>query len=241
MLLTLASGKGGVGKTTSAIALAAALRELGLDPVLLDLDSGGDATWSLGFEQADAALDVLHGRRSIAEAAVESAEGLRVLPASPGLVRLEESPVSEIAKRLRELAKRELVIVDTPPGFAPAVTRAAIAAANVVVVPFVAEPTAERRARHVLDIATVLEVEPTIFGLAVMVDARRALTRAVLDEACEGGLDPIALVPRAVVVPESANAAQSIIAHAPNSPASNAYRMAARRLYSELRKSERSK
>jgi len=241
MLIVLASGKGGVGKTTSAIALAAALRELGLDPILLDLDSGGDATWSLGFEQADAALDVLRSQRTIAEATVKSVEGLRVLPASPGLVRLEERPASEIAKRLRDLANREFIIVDTPPGFAPIVTRAAIAAANIVVVPFVPEPTAERRARHVLDIATILEVEPIIFGLAVMVDARRALTRAVLEDAREGGLEPIALIPRAVVVPESANAAQSILAHAPRSPASEAYRMAAKRLYSELRKSERSK
>lgn len=241
MLIVLASGKGGVAKSTSAIAISAALRELGLDPVLLDLDSGGDLTWSLGFEPADAALDVLRGRRSLLESVAVSPEGLRVVAASPGLLWLEGRPVAEIATKLRDIAKTQLVIVDTPPGFAPIGTRAAISAAGIVVVPFVPEPTAERRARHVLDIAAVLEADPKIFGLGVMVDGRRALTAAILDDARDGGLAPIALVPRAVVVPESSNAARSVIAHAPRSPAAEAYRTAAKRLYNEIRKSERSK
>ena len=240
MLIVLASGKGGTGKSTSAIALAAALRERGFDPRLVDRDSGADSTWSLGFEPAPAAVDVIRGRTTVAEAAVTSAEGIRILAGGPGLIRLEERPVNDLAKRLREIANDELVIIDTPPGFAPIVTRAAISAAHVVVVPFVPEPTPERRARDVLDIAEILEVEPVILGLAVMVDNRRALTASVLADAAEGGLAPIALIPRTVVVPESANAARSIIAHAPRSAAAEAYRAAARRIGKELRRVERS-
>jgi chromosome partitioning protein len=52
-LLAITSGKGGVGKTTCAVNLCAAMRELGHDPILLDADSGGDATWLLGFRSAD--------------------------------------------------------------------------------------------------------------------------------------------------------------------------------------------
>ncbi len=221
-----ASGKGGVAKTTSAIAIAAALHERGRRPVLVDLDSGFDATWSVGFEPSDAALDVLEGRRTLAEAAVETSEGFRVLAGSPALVRLESRPVAELADRLRALAADEWLVVDTAPGFAPMLTRAAIAAADAVIVPFVPEPTPERRARHVLDVAAALGVDPLIAPIAVMVDSRRALTGAVLAQAREGGLAPLAEIPRTVAVPESANAGRSVLAHAPRSAIAEGYRAA---------------
>jgi hypothetical protein len=56
---------------------------------------------------------------------------LALVPASPALVRLESRSVDVLADRLREVAAGQLVIADTPPGFAPIVTRAAIAAADV--------------------------------------------------------------------------------------------------------------
>lgn len=234
MLLTFASGKGGVAKTTSAIAIAAALQERGRRPVLLDLDSGFDATWSVGFEPSDAVFDVLEGRRTLAEAAVETGEGFRLLAGSPGLVRLEARPVEDLAARLRLLAADEWLVVDTAPGFAPVLTRAAIAAADAIIVPFVAEPNPERRARHVLDVAGALGVDPLIVALAVMVDPRRSLTGAVLEQAREHGLAPIAEIPRTVAVPESANAARSVLAHAPRSPIAEAYRGAAGALLAAL-------
>ncbi len=234
MLLTFASGKGGVAKTTSAIAIAAALQERGRRPVLVDLDSGFDATWSVGFEPSDAALEVIEGRRTLAEAAVETGEGFRLLAGSPGLVRLEALPVEDIAARLRLLAGEEWLVVDTAPGFAPVLTRAAIAAADAIIVPFIPEPTAERRARHVLDVAEALGVDPLIVPIAVMVDNRRSLTAAVLDQAREHGLAPIAEIPRAVAVPESANAGRSVLANAPRSPIAEAYRAAAGALLTAL-------
>lgn len=228
MIITVSSGKGGVGKTSTAIAIAAAFKERQLRPILVDLDSGGDATWSLGFDAADGALDVIEKRRTIAAALIESDEGLLLLPGSPALVRLEDGDVGQLAKRLRALGSGDnLLVIDTAPGFSAVTTRAAIAAADVVLVPFVPEPSAERRAHHVADVAAALRVEPKIFGIAVMVDARRSLTAAVLEQARTGGLPAIAQVPRAVAVPESANAAKSVLAYAPHAPASEAYREAA--------------
>lgn len=228
MIITVASGKGGVGKTSTAIAIAAAFKERRIRSVLMDLDSGGDATWSLGFDAADGALDVIEKRRTIADALAESDEGLLLLPGSPALVRLEDSDVGHLAKRLRALGGGdELLVIDTPPGFSAVATRAAIAAADLVLVPFVAEPSAERRAHHVADVAAALRVEPKILGIAVMVDARRSLTTAVLEQARIGGLPAIAQVPRAVAVPESANVGRSLLAYAPHAPASEAYRAAA--------------
>jgi Mrp family chromosome partitioning ATPase len=63
VLIVFASGKGGVGKTTSAIAFAAAFSER--SPVLLDLDSGADASWSLGFDFGDAAVELMEGKRGL--------------------------------------------------------------------------------------------------------------------------------------------------------------------------------
>ena len=133
MILTIASGKGGVGKTSTAIAIAAAFKERNLRPILVDLDSGGDATWSLGFDAADGALDVIEKRRTIAAALIESDEGLLLLPGSPALVRLEDGDVGQLAKRLRALGSGDdLLVIDTAPGFSAVTTRAAIAAARKV-------------------------------------------------------------------------------------------------------------
>ena len=175
----------------------------------MDLDSGCDATWSLGFDASDGALDIFKKRSVMADVFIDfEAEGLLLLLGSPALERLEDGDVSQLAKRLREIGKGKdhIFVIDTPPGFSPVATRAAIAAA---------------------DVAAALHVEPTILGIAVMVDARRSLTAAVLEQARIGGLPAIAEVPRAVVVPESANVAKSILEYASTPPASEAYRAAA--------------
>jgi len=159
--------------------------------VLLDADSGGDATWLLGFRSADTALDVLRGRKDLTAAVSSTTEGIRLLASSPRLIELETADVNVLAERLRRLSDRDLIVADLPPGFSPAVTRAAILAATTIVVPIIPEPLAERRARHVLDAAEALGSTATILALAVMVDKRRVLTGAVLATAQEGGLDVV--------------------------------------------------
>jgi ATP-binding protein involved in chromosome partitioning len=239
VLVTFASGKGGVGKTTSAIAFAAAL--VARSPVLLDLDSGADATWSLGYDFGDGAVDVLEGRLSLQDALLPTDEGFAIVSASPILVRLESRSVEVLAARLREISRGRLVLADTAPGFAPIVTRAAIAAADVVVVPFVPEPTSERRARHVLEVVDALGVKPRVFMLATSVDTRgparylRLLTGAIIKQAQASGVPLLGEIPRAVAVPESSNVGKSVLAFAPTSPASKAYQAAAKELSTILR------
>jgi len=236
MLVAFASGKGGVGKTTCAVNLAAALRALGHDPVLLDADSGGDATWLLGFRASDVALDVLRGKKNLS-AAVVSTEGVRLLPASPKLIELEASDPAPIVERLKTLSRDALVLLDLPPGFSSAVTRAGIAAADLVLVPLVAEPLAERRGRHVLDMIEALGVSPRVYAIGVMVDRRRALTSAVLESAREGGLELLGEVPRSVAVPESGNEGVTVLRYAPTSPVAGAYRELAAALAKAMKRS----
>jgi len=225
MFICVASGKGGVGKTTSALAVAAVLREAPwrADPLVIDCDPGADATWSLGFEPDNAALDVLRGTATVAESEVRSEEGLRLLCASPELATLERGVD---AGALRALGAAEAyVVADTAPGFASRLTQAALGAADVVLVPFLAEPLAQRRATHVLAILEALGAAPLVFGVAIMPDARRGLTADVLEAAAESGLVTIGGgIPRSVLVPEAGNAAQSVVAYAPHSAVAEAYR-----------------
>lgn len=233
-LLAITSGKGGVGKTTCAVNLCAAMRELGHDPILLDADSGGDATWLLGFRSADIALDVLLGRKELTAAVSSTGEGVRLLPASPRLIEIETANVQQLAERFRYLAKRNLIVADLPPGFSPAVTRAAIMAATVILVPLIPEPLAERRARHVLDTAEALGSTATILAVATMADKRRSLTGAVLEIAQQGGLEVIGSVPRSVAVPECGNDGVSVLRYDSTSSAATAYRELTPRLLQEL-------
>jgi len=233
-LVAIASGKGGVGKTTCAVNLCAALRELGHDPVLLDADSGGDATWLLGFRSADTALDVLRGRKDLTAAVSSTTEEIRLLPSSPRLIELESADVNMLAERLRKLSDGALIVADLPPGFSPAITRAAILAAVTIIVPIIPEPLAERRARHVLDTAEALGSMATVVAVAVMVDKRRALTGAVMAAAQEGGLDVVGTIPRSVAVPESGNEGVSVLRYAPTNAASAGYRELAPRILQTL-------
>jgi cellulose biosynthesis protein BcsQ len=104
-----------------------------------------------------------------------------------------------------------------------------------VIVPFSAEPTSERRGRHVLEGIEALSVTPRVFMLATSVDARRVLTASVIEQAQESGIQILGSIPRAVAVPESTNVGKSILAYDPVLPASKAYRDAADALRTILR------
>ncbi|MCP4435439.1 MAG: ParA family protein [Actinomycetia bacterium] len=134
--------KGGVGKTTVAVGLAAAAQRAG-DPVLLvDLDPQGSAGWALGVEASNEHLSVgdalRTGRADVAEAAtVESGwgEGVDVLPASPELIDREgDDRADDAALRLRRALSTlrdeyRHIIIDCAPSLGPT-TNCGLAAAD---------------------------------------------------------------------------------------------------------------
>jgi chromosome partitioning protein len=123
-VLALVNQKGGCGKTTAAVNLAAALAARGRRVLLVDLDPQAHATMALGWavEDEPVLLEVLEGRSGVAEALVPAPGGFQLLPATPDLADFEESaartlnPEGVLAEALGCVrAEFDFVILDCPP------------------------------------------------------------------------------------------------------------------------------
>ena len=102
-IVAVANQKGGVGKTTTAVSLAASLNRLGVKTLLVDFDPQSNATGNFGVSKKDIRADVydlLSRRASAAEAVVHTKYG-DIIPATIGLVGAEISLVSEEDRELR--------------------------------------------------------------------------------------------------------------------------------------------
>ena len=246
-ILAVANQKGGVGKTTTAVNLGAALAEVGYRTLVVDLDPQGNASTGLGINIRDLHLsmyDVVIHEASIDDTIEATAmRNLFVAPASLDLAGAEIELVPAFSRELRlrhALAEVEddydYVLIDCPPSLG-LLTINGLAAAGEVVVPIQCEYYAlEGLGQLLRNVALVQrnlnqQLEVSTF-VCVMYDARTKLADQVVSEVRTHFGDRVCriVVPRTVRLSEAPSYGQPILAFDPRSRGAIAYRELAREI-----------
>jgi len=195
MVVAIANEKGGVGKTTTALSLGAALAELRQQVLLIDLDPQANLTLGVGLRpgQAPASIaDVLLGDAALSDILLPTqVAGLSIAPASDDLLQAERFlPVRQdfeliLRDALSVSAHYDSVVVDCPPALGP-LTRSALGAADLLVIPTQCEFFSAFALRQVINLVRSVRerVNPSLRYrlLLTMVDLRNAMHRSLAEE-----------------------------------------------------------
>ena len=247
-IIALCNQKGGVGKTTTTINLAAALAEYGRRVLVVDFDPQGAASVGLGInphELDDTVYTLLMDRKAQLADIVRptSIEGLDVLPANIDLSAAEVQLVGEVAREsvlsraLRPAeADYDVILVDCQPSLG-LLTVNALTAAHGVLIPLACEFFALRGVALLIE--TVEKVRDRLNPrlhvdgiIGTMHDPRTLHSKEVLARVQEAFGDQLlhTVIRRTVKFPDSSVAAEPITTFAPNHPGAVAYRQLAREL-----------
>ncbi|ADV68926.1 ParA family protein [Deinococcus maricopensis] len=234
-ILGIVNQKGGVGKTTTAVNLAAYLAADGQRVLLVDMDAQGNATSGLGVEpQAGGVYEALAEPQRAAELIHDTEQdGLSVLPATPDLagagVELVDEPYA-LRDLLRRLADYDVIVIDAPPSLGP-LTVNVFAAADALIIPLQAEYYAlEGIASLTETVERVREsLNPDLKTLGIVVtmfDARLNLSQEVEAQARAhfGEQVFMTVVPRNVRLSEAPSFGRAINSFAPLSSGAAAYK-----------------
>ena len=253
-VIAVANQKGGVGKTTTAVNLAACVAALGKRTLLFDLDPQANATSGLGLEKTEgaSAYRPLLGEGALAEKILPTAyKNLRILPSEVDLCGADielaraENHLQRVAHTLRpviESGQFDLVLIDCPPSLG-VLTLNAFVAAHALLVPLQCEYYALEGISMLNRIMTQLRdtgMNPGLDLLGVvmtMFDGRTKLSQQVVGEVRQHFGERVfeTVIPRTTRLAEAPSYGQPIIYYDKYSAGAAAYELLAQELLARLK------
>ena len=246
-IIAVVNQKGGVGKTTTAMNLAAHLADMGKFVLLVDMDPQGNASSGLGMDLASlehGIYEALAKQKRIHDVIAHSThDGLRVLPATSNLAgaNIELVDMERREFQLRDLLDEvthayDYIIIDCPPSLG-LLTINGLVAADELLIPVQAEYYALEGLGQLLKTIQLVQehIKP---GLAIlgavltMFDKRTKLSGDIMDELYKYFPDTIfrSVIPRTVRLAEAPSFGQTILQYDPKGKGSRAYERLAREI-----------
>lgn len=250
-VITVVNQKGGVGKTTSVVNLAAAFAQAGANVLVLDLDPQGNASTALGIEhhaEVPSTYEVLIEGAPIEDVVQVSPEHER-LTCVPSTIHLAGADLELATADRREYILRDAVqdylmehdelhylFIDCPPSLG-LLTINAFTAATEVLIPIQSEYYALEGVTQLLDTIGRIQqhLNPSLAlstVLLTMYDGRTILSKQVAEEVRShfGDTTLTTVIPRSVRVSEAPGFGQTVVTYDPNSPGALSYREAAKEI-----------
>jgi chromosome partitioning protein len=241
-VIAILNQKGGVGKTTTAINVAAYLQKQGKSVLVVDLDPQGNATSGLGIDKNAHDLttyELMINGAEIKDAIIEAREGLHIIPANANLAAAEVELVSVThretkLKQLLASVTYDFVLIDCPPSLG-LLSINALTAAHWVLIPVQAEYYALEGLSQLLDVVqrirAGLNANLELLGVVVtMYDGRTTLSENVYGELKKHFGNKLfeTVVPRNVRLAEAPSYGKSIADHDKWSKGARSYKQLAK-------------